>query len=165
MRSSIATRRARTAAVATGQSLKRRELVTLLAGAAAWPLVGHAQQAERVPRVGVLMGFPEDHPLTHAFVTAFAQALGRFGWVEGKNIRLEQPLCRRRSRLLQDLCGRTGRPGARSSSRKSRAGGRRAAGADAYNTDRFCACAQSCRAWFCSDPGATPRQHHGVQLL
>ncbi|MGC2202857.1 MAG: ABC transporter substrate-binding protein, partial [Stellaceae bacterium] len=58
-------------------------------GAAAWPLAGHAQQPERIRRVGVLMGFPENHPLTHAFVTAVAQSLARFGWVEGKNIRID----------------------------------------------------------------------------
>jgi putative tryptophan/tyrosine transport system substrate-binding protein len=62
----------------------------LLSGAAvAQPLAGHAQQPERLRRVGVLIGFPENHPVTHALVTAFAQALGRFGWVEGKNIRID----------------------------------------------------------------------------
>jgi putative ABC transport system substrate-binding protein len=56
---------------------------------AAWPLAGHAQQPERIPRVGVLMAFPEKDPVTQAMVTAFAQALGRFGWIEGKNIRID----------------------------------------------------------------------------
>jgi putative ABC transport system substrate-binding protein len=69
--------------------MNRRDFIGLLGGAAAWPLVGHAQQPERVRRVGVLIPFPENHPFAQAFVTAFAQALGRFGWVEGKNIRID----------------------------------------------------------------------------
>jgi putative ABC transport system substrate-binding protein len=61
----------------------------MLGGAAAWPLAGHAQQADPVRRVGVLMPFPENDPVARAMVSAFAQALGRFGWVEGKNIRID----------------------------------------------------------------------------
>ena len=44
---------------------------------------------ERVRRVGLLISFPENDPLAQVRVTAFAQALGRFGWVEGKNIRID----------------------------------------------------------------------------
>jgi putative ABC transport system substrate-binding protein len=70
--------------------MRRREFITFLGGgAAAWPIAGHAQQPERVRRVGVVMPLAEIDPLTQAAVTAFAQALGRFGWVEGKNIRIE----------------------------------------------------------------------------
>jgi putative ABC transport system substrate-binding protein len=69
--------------------LKRRAFLTVLAGAAAWPLAAHAQQAERIRRVGVLMSWPENDPTTQASVTAFAQALGRFGWVEGTNTRID----------------------------------------------------------------------------
>ncbi len=69
--------------------MKRRGFITVLGGAAAWPLAGHAQQPERVRRVGVLIGFPENDPFAQGNVTAFAQALGRFGWVEGKNIRID----------------------------------------------------------------------------
>jgi len=69
--------------------VKRREFVTVLGVAAAWPLAGHAQQPERLRRVGVLIGFPENDPAAQARVAAFAQALGRFGWVEGKNIQID----------------------------------------------------------------------------
>jgi putative ABC transport system substrate-binding protein len=69
--------------------VKRRAFITVIGGAAAWPLAGHAQQPERVRRLGVLMSWPEDDLITRASVTAFAQALGRFGWVEGKNIRTD----------------------------------------------------------------------------
>jgi putative ABC transport system substrate-binding protein len=69
--------------------VKRRELIVLLGGGAAWPFAGHAQQPERMRRVGVLIGWPEDDPFAQRIVSAFAQALGRFGWVEGKNIRID----------------------------------------------------------------------------
>jgi putative ABC transport system substrate-binding protein len=72
------------------RSLGRRELIAILGGAAALrPLAGHAQQPERMRRVGVLIGFPENDPFTHGIVSAFAEALGRFGWVENKNIRID----------------------------------------------------------------------------
>jgi putative ABC transport system substrate-binding protein len=68
----------------------RREFITGLGGiAAAWPLAGHGQQPERMRRVGALNAWPEKDPAVQEFVTAFAQALGRFGWVEGKNIRID----------------------------------------------------------------------------
>jgi putative tryptophan/tyrosine transport system substrate-binding protein len=69
--------------------VRRRGFITVLGSAAVWPLAGHAQQPERLRRVGVLIAFPENKPSAQAFVTAFAQALGRFGWVEGKNIRID----------------------------------------------------------------------------
>ena len=71
------------------QSLGRRRLVAVLAGAAAWPLAVHAQQPERVRRVGVLMLWREADPLAQASMTALAQALKGFGWIEGKNIRID----------------------------------------------------------------------------
>jgi putative ABC transport system substrate-binding protein len=71
------------------RSIGRREFIAVLGGAAAWPLAGHAQQAERIRRVGVLMPWPKNDPTTQASATAFAQALGRFGWVEGTNIRID----------------------------------------------------------------------------
>jgi putative ABC transport system substrate-binding protein len=63
--------------------------IAILGGAAAWSLAGHAQQPERIRRLGVLIAYPQNDPLTQAIVTAFAQALGRFGWVEGKNILID----------------------------------------------------------------------------
>jgi putative ABC transport system substrate-binding protein len=69
--------------------LKRRRFIAGLAAAAAWPLAGRAQQPEGLRRVGVLTAFARTDPETQAEVTAFAQALRRFGWVEGENIRID----------------------------------------------------------------------------
>jgi ABC-type uncharacterized transport system substrate-binding protein len=69
--------------------VRRRGFLVVLGGAAAWPLAGHAQQPERIPRVGVLMPFPENDPFIRAIVAAFAQALAHLGWVEGKNIQID----------------------------------------------------------------------------
>jgi putative ABC transport system substrate-binding protein len=69
--------------------MRRRSLLTVLGAAGLWPLAILAQQRERMRRVGVLMPFPESDAGTQADVTAFAQALERFGWVEGKNIGLD----------------------------------------------------------------------------
>jgi len=69
--------------------MKRRRFIVVLGGAAVCPLAGHAQQPEGVRRVGVLMSPPESSPVTRASVTAFAQALKGFAWVEGENIRID----------------------------------------------------------------------------
>jgi putative ABC transport system substrate-binding protein len=67
----------------------RREFVTVLSGVVLWPLAGHAQQPEPIRRVGVLISPSENSPLAQAYVTTFVQALRRFGWVEGQNIRID----------------------------------------------------------------------------
>ena len=74
--------------------MKRRALIAVLGGATAWPLAGYAQQPERVRSVGVLMPWSENDPVAQASVNAFAQALGRLGWVEGKNIRIDYRFAR-----------------------------------------------------------------------
>jgi putative tryptophan/tyrosine transport system substrate-binding protein len=69
--------------------MRRRGFIAVLGGAAAWPLAGHAQQPERMRRIGVLIAFSENDPNTQAYVTAFVQSLGHLGWPEGKNIRID----------------------------------------------------------------------------
>jgi putative tryptophan/tyrosine transport system substrate-binding protein len=64
-------------------------LIAFLGGAAAWPLAAHAQQPERLRRIGALMPFRESDPVMQASVRAFAAALAHLGWVEGQNIRID----------------------------------------------------------------------------
>jgi ABC-type uncharacterized transport system substrate-binding protein len=68
--------------------MKRREFITLLGGAAAWPLAARAQQAERVRRIGLLMGVADDRE-GQARVTALKQGLQELGWTDGRNIQIE----------------------------------------------------------------------------
>jgi putative ABC transport system substrate-binding protein len=60
--------------------IRRREFITFLAGAAAWPLAAHAQQGDRVRRIGVLMADDENDPVRQNLVSAFKQALADLGW-------------------------------------------------------------------------------------
>ena len=66
-------------------------MIAVLGGAAAWPLLGHAQQPER-RRIGALYFFAKNDASSQAFVTAFTQALGSLGWREGENIRIDARL-------------------------------------------------------------------------
>ena len=67
--------------------MRRREFVTLVGGAAAWPLAARAQQGERLPRVGILMNV--DNADQRANYAAFLQALQQLGWVDGHNVRID----------------------------------------------------------------------------
>src|SRR5208283_2775946 len=69
--------------------MKRREFITLVGGAAAWPLVARAQQTERMRRIGVLMSLAADDPEGPSFITAFAQGLQALGWTAGSNVRID----------------------------------------------------------------------------
>jgi ABC-type uncharacterized transport system substrate-binding protein len=70
--------------------MRRREFITLIGGAAAsWPLAARAQQAERMRRIGVLMGTSESDPNQKAMVSAFTGSLADLSWKEGTNIRIE----------------------------------------------------------------------------
>jgi putative ABC transport system substrate-binding protein len=69
--------------------MKRREFITLLGGAAAWPLAARAQPGERIRRVGVLMGLAAEDAEAQDRIAAFVQALQQLGWTDGRNLQLE----------------------------------------------------------------------------
>jgi putative tryptophan/tyrosine transport system substrate-binding protein len=68
--------------------LKRREFITLLGSAAAWPSIARAQQSSSARRVAVLMGFPEADAHAQAYVLAFREKLENLGWVENRNLQI-----------------------------------------------------------------------------
>ena len=69
--------------------LKRREFISVLGGAAAWPIASRAQQPERMRRIGVLMLYPENDPEGQLRATAFRQGLQKLGWVVGRNVQID----------------------------------------------------------------------------
>jgi putative ABC transport system substrate-binding protein len=68
-------------------AVKRRAFISLLGGAAAWPLAARAQ--EKVRRVGVLMGQPAGDPVVQARNAAFLQGMQGLGWTVGRNVQIE----------------------------------------------------------------------------
>jgi putative ABC transport system substrate-binding protein len=69
--------------------MRRREFITLVGGAAAWPLAARAQQREQVRRIGVLMNLGSDDQEGQARNAAFLQGLQELGWTVGRNVRIE----------------------------------------------------------------------------
>jgi putative ABC transport system substrate-binding protein len=69
--------------------IRRRSFITLLGGAAAWPLAARAQQGDRVRRIGVLLAGDENSPDVKTNASAFTQALAGLGWTVGRNVRME----------------------------------------------------------------------------
>jgi putative ABC transport system substrate-binding protein len=67
----------------------RRQFITLLGGAAAWPLAARAQQPERMRHIGVLTNLGADDPLSAIRVAAFVQRLQELGWTDGRNVRID----------------------------------------------------------------------------
>src|SRR5215468_9246508 len=69
--------------------MRRREFITLLGGAAAWPLTARAQPGDGVRRIGVLLPYDENEPVWKPLVSALTQALADLGWTDGRNVRME----------------------------------------------------------------------------
>jgi putative ABC transport system substrate-binding protein len=70
--------------------MRRRDFIKVIAGSAAvWPLATHAQQSDRMRRIGVLMAFSENDPEAQSWVAGFREELGKLGWTEGHNIQID----------------------------------------------------------------------------
>ena len=69
--------------------IRRREFITLVGGAAAWPLAASAQQRARMRRIGVLMNLTADDPQSPMRIAAFAQGLEQLGWTLGGNVQID----------------------------------------------------------------------------
>jgi putative ABC transport system substrate-binding protein len=71
--------------------VKRREFIAGLGGAAAWPLVARAQQAKKIPVIGILTpGRSDNSDASLKTINAFIPALQEFGYIEGQNIFTER---------------------------------------------------------------------------
>jgi putative ABC transport system substrate-binding protein len=68
--------------------MRRREFIAGLGGTAVWPLAAGAQQGERMRRIGVLLGWNSGSEAP--YLDAFIQELAHLGWVDGRNVRIEQ---------------------------------------------------------------------------
>jgi putative ABC transport system substrate-binding protein len=69
--------------------MKRREFITLLGGAATWPLVARGQQPNRMRRIGVLVSFASDDMVSQERIAAFHQGLQQLGWTVGRNVQID----------------------------------------------------------------------------
>ena len=81
--------------------MRRREFISLLGSAIAWPLVAHAQHTGKVSRIGFLG--PSSLALEHHLVDAFRQKLRELGHVEGENIAIEYRWAEGRDERLPSL--------------------------------------------------------------
>jgi putative tryptophan/tyrosine transport system substrate-binding protein len=69
--------------------VNRRNFITLLGGAAAWPLAAHAQQRERMRRIGVLLPATADDPQRQVWFGAFLQGLAQSDWIIDRNVQID----------------------------------------------------------------------------
>jgi putative tryptophan/tyrosine transport system substrate-binding protein len=81
--------------------MRRRDFITLLAGAAAWPVVARAQQEKTFALIGLLSPFSP--AAAASWHEAFRQGLRDLGWIEGKNIHVEYRYAEGRIDVLPDL--------------------------------------------------------------
>ena len=73
-----------------GDRVRRRDFITLLGGAAAWPLAARAQQGERMRRIGILMPYPPINAELQARVRAFREELRKRGWAARVNAQFDE---------------------------------------------------------------------------
>jgi putative tryptophan/tyrosine transport system substrate-binding protein len=69
--------------------MRRREFIAGLGGALAWPVAARAQQGERMRRIAVLWPYAESDSEASAWLATFREELGKLGWNEGRNLRID----------------------------------------------------------------------------
>jgi len=68
--------------------MRRREFISVLGSAAAWPLAARAQSRNRMRRIGMLMGYAESDPEAKGFFAGVMQTLADLGWIDGRNLQM-----------------------------------------------------------------------------
>src|SRR5262245_29722153 len=81
--------------------MKRREFISLIGGAAAWPLAARAQQPTKLPTIGFLGATTLS--AMGEWVAAFVQRLRELGWIEGRNIAIEYRWAEARSERYGEI--------------------------------------------------------------
>ena len=97
--------------------VRRRQFISLLGGAAAWPLAASAQQAERMRRIGVLLPATADDAVFQARVAAFLQELALLGWIVSRNMQIDIRWASANASEIRRHAGGVGRSNARCHSR------------------------------------------------
>src|SRR5262249_45996853 len=69
--------------------MRRREVITLIGSAAAWPLAARAQQGGRMRQVGLIRSGDDSDAQEEPVIAAFRQELAKLGWIEGRNLHIE----------------------------------------------------------------------------
>jgi len=91
--------------------MRRRKFITLLGGAATWPLAARAEKNDGVRRVGVIMGFAENDEVWQAYLASFRQGLQELGWTDERNIRFDYRFTgdseKRMRAMAEDVVGLT----------------------------------------------------------
>jgi ABC-type uncharacterized transport system substrate-binding protein len=85
--------------------MRRREFITLLGGATAWPIAARAQQGEQMRRIGVLMAINANDVQAQARIAAFVAGLQQLGWTVGKNVRVDYRLAGTDADTLRKYAG------------------------------------------------------------
>ena len=70
--------------------MRRRDFITLIGGAVAWPLAARAQTGERTRRIGILMPYAPTDMEAQARVRAFREELRKKGWAKGVNVQFDE---------------------------------------------------------------------------
>ena len=70
--------------------MQRRDFVTLVGGAAAWPFLARAQQDGRVALIGWLDAYDESDAGSQSVRAALRETLAKLGWIEGRNLKIDR---------------------------------------------------------------------------
>ena len=144
--------------------MRRREFLSALGGAAAWPVAAGAQQGERKRRVAFLHGLAENDQEALARVAAFREGTRDARLDRESQHHNRTSVLRRRYRTNPSSCEGTGRLAARRYRRWRHSGHCRAEASDTHHPDRLLSGQRSGRTGLRRQLGAAGRQHHRLHI-